>query len=203
MTLDLYLAFAAATALLILTPGPMVALIVSNALQYGRRYAFLTVAGSVLAMSAQLTLVSLGLAALLAKAGAAFFWLKWAGVVYLLILAVRALTAKEEALDLSAPPRKSERAVLFEAAFVAATNPKTLLFYGAFFPLFIEPTAPAGPQLALLSGTFLVIATSLDCGWVLFASKARGAIARAGRWRHRISGGLLLAAAAGLAAVRK
>jgi threonine/homoserine/homoserine lactone efflux protein len=203
MTIELYLAFVVATALLIVTPGPMVALIIANSLRYGPRYAFVTVAGSVLAMCGQLTLVSLGLATAMAKIGGAFFWLKWLGVGYLLFLALRSFSAPGDDLDISAAPRKSANTAFWEAALVAATNPKTLIFYGAFFPLFISPTAPAGPQFAVLSATFIVIAAVLDCGWAVFASKARPLVARAGRWPHRIAGGALLAAAAGMAALRK
>ncbi len=203
MTLDLYLAFVAATSLLILTPGPMVALIVGNALRYGPKYSFVTVACSVLAMSVQLTLVSAGLAAILAEAGAAFFWIKWAGVLYLIILGLRTLNAPDENLSVDAPARKPLSAIFWEAVFVAGTNPKTLLFYGAFFPLFISAQAPAAPQLATLSLTFMAIAATLDCCWVVFASKARPFVIRAGRWRHRITGGVYLTAAAGLAAIRK
>ncbi len=204
MPFELYLAFVAASALLILTPGPMVALIIANAVRYGPRFALATVVGSTVALAGQLVLVVAGLATALAAAGEAMFWIKWIGVAYLLYLGVRALRARVEKLDVeTASAARSITAIFIEAVLVSATNPKTLLFYAAFFPLFISPAAPAGPQLALLSGTFLVVAFVIDCGWAFSATKARPFIARAGRWRNRITGGVLIAAAGALATVRK
>lgn len=204
MSIELYLAFVAASALLILTPGPVVALIIANATRYGLKFALATVVGSTFAMAGHLLLVAAGLSTLLAAAGEAFFWLKWIGVAYLIYLGIRALRAPASALDPDGPSsRKSISMIMVEAFVVSATNPKSLLFYAAFFPLFIVPGESAGPQLALLSVTFLTVAFSMDCGWALMASRARPIIARAGRWRNRITGGVLITAAAGLAFARK
>ncbi|MEE2690064.1 MAG: LysE family translocator [Pseudomonadota bacterium] len=203
MPLDLYLGFAAASAALILMPGPMVALIVSNSVNHGLKTGLLTVAGSGAAMFVHLIGVCAGLATLLAAMGSAFFWLKWAGAAYLFYLGVRALRSKPK--DISAPEGagKSVNRTLVEAFLVALTNPKTLLFYAAFFPLFISPDRAIVPQLALLSATFLVIACALDCGWAMTASRARPLLVRAGRWTNRVTGGVLILAAAGLAAARR
>ncbi len=203
MPLDLYFGFAVASALLILMPGPMVALIVSNSVNHGLKTGLLTVAGSAAAMIVHLIGVCVGLAALLASLGGAFFWLKWAGAAYLFYLGVRALLAGSKQAAAFEGAGKSVNRTLVEAFLVALTNPKTLLFYAAFFPLFIAPDRPALPQLALLSATFLAIACVLDCGWALMASRARPMLVRAGRWTNRVTGGVLILAAAGLAAARK
>jgi len=100
-----------------------------------------------------------------------------------------------------AEPR-SPRAIVARAAFVSLTNPKTLLFFAAFFPQFISTAHPAGPQVALLSLTFLVVIVMVDSCFALLAGRARGLLARHGRLRNRISGGLLVGAGLGLAAVR-
>ena len=204
MSVELYLAFVAASALLILTPGPMVAFVVGTTLSRGLRHGLIAVAGSLLAAAIHLAVVGLGLAAVLKIASDAFFWLKWAGVIYLIYLGVKALRAPTESLEADARAALySARRTFAEAFLVNFTNPKTLLFHGAFFPLFLSPAAPLGPQLALLAATFLVICGALDCCWALSASRARPFLARAGRWRHRITGGVLLSAAAGLALVRR
>lgn len=203
MPLDLYLGFVAATTLLILMPGPMVALIVSNSIAGGFRAGLLTVAGSGAAMVLHLVAVCAGLGALLSAMGSGLFWLKWAGAAYLFYLGVRAIRAAPK--DLAAPDasKKSAYRTLAEGFFVALTNPKTLLFYAAFFPLFISQDRPILPQLAVLSATFLAIAIALDCVWAASAAKARPILIRAGRWTNRITGGVLILAAAGLAAIRK
>lgn len=204
MSVELYLAFVAASALLILTPGPMVAYVVGTTLARGLRHGLVAVAGSMLASAIQLGVVAVGLAALLSTAGEAFFWLKWVGAAYLVYLGVRALRQPAEELDPKAGASTfSSRRTFFEAFFVNLTNPKGLLFHGAFLPLFISPAAPIGPQLLLLSVTFLVIGGALDSLWALTASRTRPLLVRAGRWRNRITGGVLLTAAAGLALVRK
>lgn len=204
MPLELYLAFVAASALLILTPGPMVAYVVGTTLSRGLRHGLIAVAGSMLASAIQLAVVAVGLAALLSLAGEAFFWLKWVGVAYLVYLGIKALREAPGALDPDGSASTvSERRTFIEAFLVNLTNPKGLLFHGAFLPLFISPSAPAGPQLLLLALTFLVIGGALDTMWALTASRTRPLLMRAGRWRNRVTGGVLLTAAAGLAMVRK
>jgi threonine/homoserine/homoserine lactone efflux protein len=203
MDLDLYLGFVAATTLLILMPGPMVALIVSNSVNHGLKHGLLTIVGSAGAMVVHLIGVCLGLATLLAAMGSAFFWLKWAGALYLLYLGVRALTAKQKALSEAATTEKSAKRTVAEAFAVALTNPKTLLFYAAFFPLFISAEHPALAQLLVLSATFFIIACALDSCWALLANQARPLLMRAGRWTNRVTGGVLILAAASLAAIRK
>ena len=202
MTLEAYLAFVAASALLILTPGPMVAYVVGATLSRGLRHGLYAVAGSMLASAIQLTCVAFGLAFLLQAAGDWFFWLKWIGAAYLAYLGVTALRAPPPDTQPAAATPTSATRTFWEAFAVNMTNPKGLLFHGAFLPLFISPQAAAGPQLALLSVTFLVIGGGLDSMWALSAARSRGALARLGRWKNRISGGVLLTAAAGLALAR-
>ncbi len=194
------IAFAAATALLILTPGPTVALIIANTLAGGARAGLTTVAGAASALSVHLILVVIGLSAMLAALGQAVFWLKWAGALYLVYLGVKALRAPPPALE--ARPSNSKR-VFAEAFFVTAFNPKVLIFYAAFFPLFVSSVAPAIPQLAVLSMVFWIVAVSLDTGWALTASRARPVLVRLGRWLNRLSGGVLIATGAVLAAARR
>lgn len=203
MTTELYLAFCAACVALFLTPGPMVAYIIGTTLSRSVAHAFAAIAGSLAACAIQLTIVAMGLAAILATAGAAFFWIKWLGVAYLVYLGVKALRAPAEDLEAAAPAARSLRRAASEGFVVALTNPKTLLFHSAFLPLFISPASSPGPQLVLLAATFLVICAIVDCGWALTASRARPFIARIGRWRGRITGAIFLTAAAGLALVKK
>jgi threonine/homoserine/homoserine lactone efflux protein len=203
MSMELYLAFVAATVVLILVPGPNVALIVANSLKHGARYGLVTVAGTSATQAVQLAFVVFGFAAVMAAMGAAFEWIRWIGVAYLVFLGIQALRAPADALDQPAAPRKSVRLMFGEAVLVSATNPKVLLFYGAFFPQFVDTGRPIVAQLALLAVTFWIIAVLLDSGWALAAGRLRPMLAGAGRWRHRVTGGVLLTAAVALAAVRR
>jgi len=203
MSLELYLAFVAASALLILTPGPMVAYLVATTLTHGLRHGMMALIGSAAASVVQLIIVVAGLALILNTASEVFFWIKWIGVAYLLYLGVKALCAPAEDIEPAAAPQRSARRTVAEAFFVNLTNPKALLFHGAFLPLFVSHSAPATPQLIVLAATFVAIAAGLDGCWTIFASRVKPLFARIGRWRHRITGGVLLTAAAGLAFVRK
>ncbi|MDQ3079285.1 MAG: LysE family translocator [Pseudomonadota bacterium] len=203
MTLELHLAFVAATIALIALPGPNVALIVANSVAYGRQFGLLTVAGTSAAMVMQLTLTVLGMTGTLMLVGHLFEWVRWAGVAYLIYLGVQAWRAPAVDLTKVKPELRSARSIFLRGFLVSLTNPKTLLFYGAFFPQFVTPEANLGAQLALLSLTFLLIAVALDCCWALLASNLRGLLATRGYLRNRLTGGFYIAAAAGLASARR
>ena len=197
------LAFALATTVLMLIPGPNMALIVANSLSGGVRYGLLTIAGTTSAMVLQLALVGAGVAGMVDALGHWFAWLRWAGVIYLLVLGVREW--RSPPLDLSgvrAQPR-SARAVWVRAFLVSLTNPKVLLFLGAFLPQFITRPDRAGAQLLALSAIFVGVAWVVDSLWALLADRLRGWVTARGRLRGRLTGGLLVGAAAGLALARR
>ena len=195
-------AFALAVAVLMLIPGPNVALIVANSVAYGRRYGLLTVAGTSTATVVQLGLTGLGLAGMLESLGHGFASVRWIGAAYLVWLGVQHWRAAPIDLSRTPPQPRSARAIFGRAVLVSLTNPKTLLFYGAFFPQFITPGPGAAAQVAVLSAVFLALAVGFDSLWALAAAWARGALAVRGRLRNRLSGGVLVGAGLGLALAR-
>ena len=199
---DYYPLFLLATALLILTPGPNVALIVANSVAYGARYGLLTVAGTTAAVVVHLTLVGFGLQEALGQMGAVFEWVRWIGVAYLLYLGVQTWRTPPADLSQVGAQPKSQRRMLGRAVLVSLTNPKTLFFYGAFFPQFIAPSRPVAPQVWVLCISFIVVAAVIDSLWALVAARARRMLAGHGRLRARISGGVLIGAGVGLALAR-
>jgi threonine/homoserine/homoserine lactone efflux protein len=203
MPVSLYLGFVVASVVLILIPGPNVSLIVANSIAYGTRYGLLTVVGTSSAIVMQRALVALGLTATLDILAGWFEWIRWIGVAYLLYLGFRQWTATPIDLTRIRPQPRSFRAIALRGFLISLTNPKTLLFYGAFFPQFLSPEAPIVPQVVLLSFSFLVIATALDGGWALLSGRVRGLLAIRGRLRDRLSGGLLMCAGIGLALARR
>ncbi|MGE7415179.1 LysE family translocator [Methylobacterium tarhaniae] len=202
MPLDLYLGFVAATFVLILIPGPNVALIVANSVAHGSRYGLVTVAGVSVALAVQLALTVAGLSAVLSIMATWFEVLRWLGVAYLAWLAYRAWRAPAIDLTQTAPEPRAARAIALRGFLVALTNPKTLLFFGAFLPQFVSREAEPLGQLVLLAVTFLVLAVVFDAVWALAAGRARVVLAR-GQWRNRLTGGLLLGAGLGLALARR
>lgn len=202
--LNSYLAFVLLATGIILLPGPNVLLIVATALSQGLRPALTTVAGTSSAMLIQLTIASVGTFMMISVLTELFVWLKWAGVLYLLWLGVEHLRAigrppSQQAIDESA-------SVSFWRGFmVSLTNPKTLLFFAALLPQFVDPELPAGFQLGLLSLTFLVLAIVLDSLWAISAHATRSVLVRPQlqSWRHGISGTMLIGAGIGLALTKR
>ncbi len=203
MSLSLYLAFCAATTVLILIPGPNVSLIVANAIAYGTRFGLLTVAGTGSAMVVQLLLTTLGMTAVMTALAGWFDTLRWLGVGYLLWLGLRAWTAPATDLTRTEAQPKSARAIYLRGFLVSLTNPKTLLFYGAFFPQFLDRAGDVEAQIVLLSLTFLVLGVGLDGVWALAAGRARRVLGMHGRVRNRLTGALLVGAGLGLALARR
>ena len=195
----LYSAFVLATAVLMLIPGPNVALIVANSLAYGTRYGLLTLAGTASAMVPQLLLTALGMTALLGSLGAWIGWVRWLGVAYLIWLGVRQWRAAAPDLARIPPQPRSRRGIYLRGLVVSLSNPKTLFFFGAFFPQFVARDRAAAPQLVLLCATFLTVAIVLDSLWAVLAGRARPLLAAHGRLRNRLSGGFLVGAGIGLA----
>ena len=202
MDFGLYLAFVAATVMLALLPGPNMALIVSTSIARGTRFGLLTLLGTSLALAVQLALVALGLTTALAGMGHWFAALRWLGAVYLVLLGMQAWRAPPPTLAVAVAGGRSACATVIRGLLVSLTNPKVLLFFGAFFPQFISPRHLLGPQLGLMSVTFLAVVAALDCAWATLAGRARGWIVARGRLLNRVSGGLLAGAGVGLAATR-
>jgi homoserine/homoserine lactone efflux protein len=202
MSPALYATFVLAVITLMLIPGPNVALIVANSIARGPRAGLATVMGTCAAMLPQLALTGLGMSALIAGAAQAFTWIRWLGVAYLLWLAFRAWTAPAGDLAMTADCRPL-RGLFLRGFLVSLSNPKTLFFFAAFFPQFLDAGAPMPKQIALLSLTFLLIAAIVDSGWALLAARVGGALRLSGRLRNRLTGGFLFGAGIGLALARK
>jgi threonine/homoserine/homoserine lactone efflux protein len=204
MSAESYLAFVAATVVVILIPGPNVTLLVANSLAYGPRRALVTLAGTSGAIALQLAVVALGMTSLIPALAESFGWLRWLGVAYLLYLGIQQWRTQPVALEDVTPVVAATR-LFWQGVLVSSTNPKTLLFYAAFFPQFVDPGNPLGPQLALLCVTFLALATVLDGGYVLLAGHLRAWLRgrRGARLRARLTGSLLIATGLGLALARR
>lgn len=188
-----------ATAVLVTIPGPNVALIVANSLRFGFRMGFVTVLGTTAGVAAQLTLVVIGMTAVIELAAETLSWIKWAGVVYLLILGIR--TWREPLDELSTV--EPVPAVFWRGCLVAAMNPKTLLFNAAFIPQFVAGDSASAAQIALVAAVFLTVFFLGDTLWAGFAHSARPVISRFSRMRNRLTGAFLSAAAIGLAFARR
>jgi homoserine/homoserine lactone efflux protein len=203
MSFELYLAFIGAVVILMAIPGPNVALIVANSLAHGARFGLLTVAATSTAVVIHLVLTVAGMSTLLSVMADWFEVLRWLGVAYLAWLGVRAWRAPADDLSKPTAQPRLPRTIFLRGFFVGLTNPKTLLFYGAFFPQFLTPGGDVQGQLVLLAVTFLAVAIVCDSTWAIAAGRLRGLLSLKAKIRNRVTGGLFIGAGVGLALARR
>jgi len=196
MSLDLWIAFVAASAVMLAIPGPTVLLVVSYALGHGRRTAAATVAGVVLGDFTAMTASLLGLGAVLAASASLFVALKWLGAAYLVWLGVRLWRAPVAEGPIAVVPAARPRRMLAHAFAVTASNPKSIVFFVAFLPQFLDAGRPFAGQVAVMEASFLVLAALNAAAYALLASAAGGAVRRPTTRRavNRLGGSALIGA---------
>jgi threonine/homoserine/homoserine lactone efflux protein len=183
-----------------------VLLVVSYALTQGRRVAVATAAGVALGDFTAMTLSLAGLGALLATSAGLFTALKWIGAAYLVYLGIRLWRARPELPDLSAgAPARGAGGIFGHAFLVTALNPKSIAFFVAFVPQFIDHDAALLPQLALMEATFVALAAVNAVAYALAADQLRLRIRRPGvlKWMNRTGAGLLVGMGVATAALNR
>ena len=202
MSLSVYLAFLLACAVVMIVPGPSVTLILANSLRHGRRAGLLNVAGGQVGLALTAGVVLLGLASLIAAMGAWFVWLRLAGAAYLIWLGVKLLLGAG-GIEAAAAPRTPRGGFFLQALAVSLSNPKTLLFFGAFFPQFIDAKGDFTLQVLIMGATAMGVAAVTDTAYALLASQAGTALSRRRlRLVTRASGGLLIGGGVWMALAR-
>ena len=197
MSIELWFAFVAASAVLLIIPGPTILTVISYSMAHGRRANVPLVAAVALGDSTALGVSLLGLGALLATSAFWFTVVKWAGGLYLLYLGAKLLRAGVLSAELVAPSAPKSRWRLFANTYlVTALNPKGIVFFVAFLPQFISPNESVSRQLWVLATTFVVMATINASLYAVFAASARKLLASPlAQRRFNLSGGALLSAA--------
>jgi threonine/homoserine/homoserine lactone efflux protein len=201
MSFESWALFASASAILLVIPGPTVLLVVSYALGQGWRTALPMAVGVALGDFTAMTLSMLGVGALLAASSTVFTALKWAGAAYLIYLGVKLWRAGG---TLDAAPRTeaaSGLGMLGHAWIVTALNPKSITFFVAFLPQFLDQRLDFLTQLVVFEATFLLLAFANAFGYALVAARARRIVhsRRALGLFNKVGGTLLIGA--GLATV--
>jgi threonine/homoserine/homoserine lactone efflux protein len=202
MSLQVYFAFVAACIALALLPGPIVTLVIANGLRHGTRAALTNIAGVQLALTIVIGIVAIGLTSLMATMGYWFNWVRFAGAAYLIWLGIRLVRSPVAGVEAEAPP--PPRGGFFLQGFlVALSNPKLLVFFGAFIPQFVDMNQDHLSQVALLGVTFMVVAGLTDAAYALLAGRARVFFsARRTRLLSRVSGGFMIGGGIWLALTR-
>jgi threonine/homoserine/homoserine lactone efflux protein len=199
ITLQSWLAFAAASAVLLVIPGPTILTVISYSLTQGRRVAIPLVAAVALGDSSAITLALLGLGSVLAASTLAFTVVKTIGGAYLVWLGVRMFRAglhSGASAATAALPRLSHRRLFWNTFAVTATNPKGIIFYIAFLPQFLDTTSPVAGTMFILASTFVVLAIVNATLYATFAAGATALLASGNAARvFNLAAGLLLSGA--------
>jgi threonine/homoserine/homoserine lactone efflux protein len=203
MSLQVYLAFVAACIALALLPGPIVTLVIANGLRHGTRAALTNVLGAQAGLAIVIVVVAVGLTSLMATMGYWFDWVRFAGAAYLVWLGIKLIRSPVEGVSTDASPPPPRGGFFLQGFLVLLSNPKVLVFFGAFIPQFMDMSKPHFPQVALLGATFMVTAVMSDMLYALLAGRARKFFsARRTRLMSRISGGFMIGGGIWLALTR-
>jgi homoserine/homoserine lactone efflux protein len=202
MNIQLFGAFLVITTILILTPGPIVTLVISTGATQGVRAALTTVAGTTLGNAILLGAIAFGLDWVLVHAATLFSALRWTGALYLIYLGINAWRRAGRGAELSLP---SHRVNFVRGLLVALTNPKTIVFFTAFLPQFVDPKLATAPQLAAMCLVSVVFAGLSDTAYALASGYGRTWFQKPGRtlWLGRASGTVLIAGGVWLSFARR
>jgi threonine/homoserine/homoserine lactone efflux protein len=203
MSLQLYLAFVAACIALALLPGPIVTLLIANGLRHGTRAALTNIAGVQAGLLIVIAVVAIGLTSLMATMGYWFNWVRLAGAAYLIWLGIKLIRSPVEGVEADKAPPPPRGGFFLQGFVVALSNPKLLVFFGAFIPQFMDMSKDHFPQVVLLGVTFMVLAGLTDGIYALLAGRARSFFSvRRTRMVSRVSGGFMIGGGVWLALTR-
>ena len=197
MSIELWLAFVLASAILVAIPGPTILTVISYSMAHGPRANFPLVAAVALGDSTALAFSLLGLGTLLSASATLFTLVKWVGGLYLLFLGLKLFLSGMRAGEMTLPSAPvTLKNVFLNTYLVTALNPKGIVFFVAFLPQFIDPRADSTRQLWVLAATFVGLAIANAFFYAYFASFSRRLLStgRAQRAFSIVGGGLLCSA---------
>lgn len=189
------LAFAVVAAVIIAIPGPSVLFVIGRSIALGRRAGVLSVVGNTVGTVPAILAVAFGVGAVVASSAVVFTIVKIVGAAYLVWLGIQTIRNRDTSVEGMPRESRSSATLLRQGFVVGLTNPKTIAFFVAVLPQFVEPAAgPVWAQLLLLGLVFQALALACDSVWAVAAGTARAWFARAPRRVSTLSGagGLML-----------
>lgn len=206
MSPELILAFVATCILLGLTPGPNMSLIVANTLSHGLGAGLVTLAGTSTGLALLVAGAALGMSSVMVFMSEWFDVIRWIGALYLVYLGARQLWLfRRRGVDGALPPVSGSRGSWYaQGVLVSLSNPKVLLFLGAFLPQFVDPARDPVWQLSVLAVLFVVVLVLVDVGYTFAVARARATFDKAKlRFLDGAAGVLLLLGGLALAMARR
>jgi len=201
MPIETYLVYLAAVAVFFATPpDTSQLLIISNSIRHGLRKSAYTIAGDLTANCLQMTGAAFGLAAIIATSATAFVWIKWLGVAYLIWIGLQLILTKDHTSGVGPNTSGKPSGLFKQGFFTSMANPFAVVFFGALFPQFIDPTTAVLPQLFILGLTYIIVDGLILLLWGWLGVRAATALKRFSFGLvNKVCGGLMIAAAALLA----
>lgn len=198
---ELFLAFLLITLVLIVTPGPIVTLVIATGATQGVRAALVTVLGTTIGNALLVGAIAFGLTWVLKSSVILFEAIRWIGAAYLVWLGIQAWRNAGHAAEIQ-PPGKVH---FWRGFLVALSNPKTLAFFTAFLPQFVDPNLPADFQLTVMCVVSVLMAAVSDALWAIAAGLGRAWFMKPARARllGRVSGTVLIGGGVWLSLVRR
>lgn len=205
MTLETWIAFTVLETLLCLIPGPAVLFVMGQGLVQGPGPAAAASLGILSANAGYFVMSATGLGAVLLASYEVFSTIKWLGVAYLVWLGAKALLSRPETLAIERAVPAGGWRVFRRGFLVQAANPKTLLFFGALLPQFVDPAGGVAFQMLVLGVTSVVVEFTVLAMYGGLAGRLRRFATRPSvvLWFERVAGGMLIAAGLGMAAIRR
>jgi homoserine/homoserine lactone efflux protein len=206
MSPEILIAFVAACILLGLTPGPNMSLIIANTLRGGLASGLVTLAGTTTGLALLVGAAALGMSSVMVFMSEWFDVIRWLGALYLVFLGARQLWQfwQRRRNPAQSLPVSSRSGAYMQGLLVSLSNPKVLLFLGAFLPQFVDPAADPVRQLWVLAVLFVVVLVAVDVGYTVAVAKARATFNTAKlAVLDGAAGLLLLAGGVALAMVRR
>jgi threonine/homoserine/homoserine lactone efflux protein len=198
------IAYVAACFLFSIVPGPSVAVVVANSLSRGTKAGFLTLLGTEISMLSMVIVVALGLQVVMDFVAGAFTLIKLVGAAYLIWIGWKMFTASGQLEIEKQAGHIPLRRFVVQGAMINWSNPKTVLFLGAFLPQFVDPTQPAFGQTMVLGLIVMAVATVTDGCYAVLAGRTRSLLTTARlRVMNRVSGFILIAGGVWMATLRR
>lgn len=196
--MEIWITFVLATTIILIIPGPTIILVISQSVAHGKQSTLPLVAGVLLGDFTAMSGSLLGLGALMATSATLFSLFKWAGALYLLFLGCKLFFTQPNSDNSEniVTSQKSSKSLFSSSFIVTALNPKSIAFFVAFLPQFIDPSKAVLSQLTIFGGTFLVLATINAAVYAIFALQLKQYIkqARVQKWFNRCGGTALMGA---------
>ncbi|WP_011580740.1 MULTISPECIES: LysE family translocator [Chelativorans] len=197
------LSYTLACIAIIIVPGPTVTVIIANSIRHGARAGLLNVLGTQIGLASMLGVLALGLKAIVAGMGNLFEVVRLLGAAYLIWIGIR-MWRSDGSLGMAEAPPRGDGSLILQGFVVFWSNPKTLIFFGAFIPQFINPANGTAWQALFLGAIFMFIAAVSDSFYAFAAGGAGAKLTKARvRLAERISGTCLISGGLWLALSRR